>query len=166
MADSASARFHAVVYSRSPRRRAKEAFVFTGRLLARRVKAALVKIPHETEDEAAICYAASDGLSAVAIVDKSYPDRVVAELLRGLVDGMRAEHGMTWRAATVDYSQKLERLDKTLAAAQDPAKIDALTSVSAKLTEVKAIMQVRLVDASGRPKRRRRHLAPPATAAQ
>jgi len=121
---------------------AKEAIVFTARLLAKRVRAGLVKLPHDTKDECIFCYSTADGLAAVAAVDKRYPDRVATELLRGLVEGMRTEHGMTWRVATSDFSQKLSRLDATLTAAQDPAKIDKLTAVSDKLVEVKAVLQV------------------------
>jgi synaptobrevin homolog YKT6 len=86
------------------------------------------------------CLVGSEGLGAIAVCDKEYPARVAVTMLKELLGGFKAEHGVRWRAATADYACKFPPLEPALHDYQDPAKVDKIMKLDRQLNETKDIL--------------------------
>jgi len=87
------------------------------------------------------CYHGANGLAAVAVADKEYPQRVVYGLLnKTMEDVSRTAVGSNPSAVSRDSDEELPSMKKDLIEFQDPKQSDKLTKIQASLEEVKGVM--------------------------
>jgi len=84
-------------------------------------------------------YVRGDGLGAVAVVDKEYPERVCFALLMKIVNEFDTAYSGKWAACTTDFSMPLPALQEYIQKYQDPKQADPIMRVQSTLKETEDI---------------------------
>lgn len=84
-------------------------------------------------------YVRGDGLGAVAVVDKEYPERVCFALLVKIVNEFDTAYSGKWAACTTDFSMPLPALQEYIQKYQDPKQADPIMRVQSTLKETEDI---------------------------
>eukprot|EP00924_Labyrinthula_sp_SR-Ha-C_P002988 maker-scaffold_58-snap-gene-0.19-mRNA-1 protein AED:0.01 eAED:0.01 QI:154/1/1/1/1/1/2/1105/202 len=82
----------------------------------------------------------SDGLGAVCVTDKEYPERVAFSILSKQLDDFFTKYAARIKQVTEDSSFEFEELKKAIVEYQDPSKADKLTKIQKDLNETIEVM--------------------------
>ncbi|KAK4534917.1 hypothetical protein CDCA_CDCA03G0942 [Cyanidium caldarium] len=115
--------------------------VFFSKLLASRTPPG-ERLSVDHEEYACYVYSRSSGLSAVAICDREYPQRVAFTLLGKVLEEFRmAFPEDEWRASAVGaLTEHFRFLSEAIHKYQNPAEADTITRIERDLDETKAIL--------------------------
>lgn len=94
--------------------------------------------------ECACSFVVLNGLAAVVVTDKEYPERVAFSLLGKVIVEFESEFGQAWRDVAQDQNLEPLFLKEALNEFQDPRKADKLVAIQEDLSEITQVMRQNL----------------------